>query len=427
MKILWVTNIPLPEVSLLMNETPPPFGGWLVNASKILSNRDEIELSVAFPRLHSKEVRKLKGNKINYYAFPAVNMANEETIKNNDHLKTILRELKPDLVHIFGTEYAHSLSMVNACKEYGIKTVINIQGLVSVYTDHYTASLPIRIQKRFTFRDFIKQDNILQQQKQFKKRGTLEIEAIQNTDNIIGRTTWDKACISQINPNAHYHFCNETLREEFYKYEWSMETCEKYSIFLSQAGYPIKGLHYVLEALPLILKRYPKTKLYIAGPDITSVTTLKEKLTKSSYAKYVTELIDRYNLKNHVFFTGRLDEKQMCERFLKSHVFVSPSIVENESNSLSEAKILGVPSIATFVGGVIDRLKKDEEGFLYQHDAPYMLAYYVCELFKNNDLAIKFSKNARRTALQTHDKEKNTNQLIKIYKRIVYGQEVEMK
>lgn len=32
-----------------MGEKPSPFGGWLMNASKDLLNREGVELSIAFP------------------------------------------------------------------------------------------------------------------------------------------------------------------------------------------------------------------------------------------------------------------------------------------------------------------------------------------------------------------------------------------
>ncbi|MGE7947226.1 glycosyltransferase family 4 protein [Lysinibacillus sp. NPDC093688] len=418
MKILWLTNIAMPEASKLMDQPPIPFGGWLINMSKVLTEQENIELSIAFPKLNSKKIEQLNGKVIKYFAFPIVQKKNKALNYENIYLKSILKEVQPDLVHIFGTEFAHSLAMVNACNDLGIRNVINIQGLTSVIAKHYTANLPLNIQKKFTFRDFIKQKNIIQQKKEFEKRGLIEIEAIQNTNHIIGRTTWDYACTMQINPNVNYHFCNEILREEFYKNKWTFNNCERHTIFMSQAAYPIKGLHYMLEALPLIIMKYPETKLYIAGPDITASNSIKERLKKTSYSKYITMLLKKYQLTNYVFFTGLLDEKKMCERFLKTNVFVSPSSIENESNSLSEAKILGVPCVTSFVGGVIDRIDNKNDGFFYPADAPYMLAYYVCEIFGSEDLANKFSANARKHALQMHDKEKNLNTLLKIYNEI---------
>lgn len=419
MKILWLINIPLPEASSLMNENVSPFGGWLVNASQDLAKKEEVELSIAFPKSNINGYEILKGENITYYAFKIVRDNDKELIKNNMILKDIVNEVNPDFVHIFGTELAHTLSMVNVCKEKNIETVISIQGLVSVIQKHIFANLPLRVVYGATLRNLLRKDNVIGLKKLFSKRGKNEIEAIKNTNHIIGRTTWDKACTSHINPNAKYHFCNETLREEFYKKQWDIEKCDKHSIFLSQGQYPIKGLHYVIEAMPIILNRYPNAKVYVSGKDITKSDTIKDKLLITYYGKYIKDIIKRFDLDEKIIFTGPLDEKQMCSRFLKSHVFVSPSTIENESNSLSEAKILGVPSVGSYVGGVIDRINHGDDGFTYQHDAPYMLAYYVCEIFENKDLALKFSKRARKQAMKIHDMEVNTNKLIEIYKKII--------
>jgi len=125
-----------------------------------------------------------------------------------------------------------------------------------------------------------------------------------------------------------------------------------------------------------------------------------------------------FNLKQCIIFTGILNEKQMCERYLKSHIFVCPSSIENSPNSLGEAMILGVPCVASDVGGVTDLLKHREEGFVYQADAPYMLAHYVCEIFSNDELALQFSKKSREHAKITHNVQTNLNNLINIYRQI---------
>lgn len=419
MKILWLINMPLPEASQLMEEKPSPFGGWLINASKDLSNKEDVELCIAFPSNKAGKFKELKGEKINYYPFIPVKETDKKVIEYNGYLEMLLNNLRPDIVHIYGTEIPHTLSMVNICKKNGIETIISIQGLVSIYAQHIYANLPFRTVYGFTLRNLLRKDSVYLHKKTFELRGKNEIESLQKTNHIIGRTTWDKACSSQINPEAKYHFCNETLREEFYKHDWDINDCEKYSIFLSQGQYPIKGLHYMLEAIPLILKKFPKAKVYISGKDITKSDSFKDKLLMTYYGKYIEKMIKRMDLERNVVFTGPLDEEKMCHRYLRSHVFVCPSSIENSPNSLGEAMVLGVPCVASDVGGVSDMLKHKEEGFVYQTDAPYMLAHYVCEIFGNEDLAMKFSKNARNHALKTHDRDENTRRLIKIYRDII--------
>lgn len=421
MNILWLINIPLPEASQLMGEKPSPFGGWLINASKDLANKEDVELSIAFPSNKANKFKELKGEKINYYPFIPVKENDNKVIEYNESFKMLLNNLKPDIVHIYGTELAHTLSMVNICNKLNIKTVISVQGLVSIIEKHMYSNLPIYAIYGNTFRTIIRKDNVRGLKRLFRNRGKNEIESLQKTNHIIGRTTWDKACSKQINPDAKYHFCNEILREEFYKHQWDINDCEKYSIFLSQGQYPIKGLHYMLEAMPLILKKFPKTKVYISGKDITKSDSFKDKLLMTYFGKYIKKIIEELGLEKNVVFTGPLDEKKMCQRYLKSNVFACPSSIENSPNSLGEAMILGVPSVSANVGGVPDMLNDKEEGFLYQHDASYMLAHYICEIFKNEDLALKFSKNAREHALKTHNKDKNTRSLIKIYNEIVSG------
>lgn len=419
MKILWLINIPLPEASLLMNEEPSPFGGWLINASKDLARQDGIELTIIFPKSGQKSSKKLTGKKIKYYSFKPVGHQDKNVIKDNDIFNEIINEEKPDIVHIYGTEFAHTLSMINVCKKKKIETVVSIQGLVSIYSKHMFANLPFKAVYGATLRNLLRKDNVIGLKNSFVRRGNNEIEAISKVNHIIGRTTWDRACTSQLNPKAEYHFCNETLREEFYNHQWDLEMCEKESIFLSQGQYPIKGLHYVIEAMPLIMEKFPNAKVYISGKDITKTETVKDRLLMTYYGKYIKKLIQNYKLEKNVVFTGPLNEKEMCERYLKSNVFVCPSSIENSPNSLGEAMILGVPCVASDVGGVSDMLKHNEEGFVYQADAPYMLSHYVCEIFENKDIALRFSKKAREQALKTHNREENTSRLLEIYRDIL--------
>jgi len=409
----------LPKIAAHMSRSAPAVGGWLTGLLGDLLDKQGIELAVCFPMHGEKTILQGRVGNLVYYGFP---QGNTNPTKYDDaiekYLKNILDDYLPDIVHIFGTEYPHSLAMTKVFKK-PHKTVISIQGLTSIYAKHYTANLPFYIQRRYTFRDMLKQDNILTQRENFYKRGEYEIEALNNVNHIIGRTTWDKACSLQINPKANYHFCNETLRDEFYKHKWRIDKCEKYSIFISQCSYPIKGFHYMLEAMPIILKTFPDVHVYLTGQNPLKLEGLIKKMKISSYQLYIKELIMKFNLTEKVTFLGELKEEEMCERFLASHVFVSPSSIENSPNSVGEAMILGVPTVTSDVGGVKDMLIHNIDGFIYQADAPYMLAHHVCEIFKDDEIALRFSENSIKHAMQTHSKRNNTNNMLQIYETIL--------
>ena len=118
-----------------------------------------------------------------------------------------------------------------------------------------------------------------------------------------------------------------------------------------------------------------------------------------------------------VFFTGSLDVEQMKREYLNANVFICPSSIENSPNSLGEAQILGTPCVASYVGGVMDMMKGDEQ-HLYRFEEIEMLSTKVCEVFAARERQV----DMKESALRRHDKENNSRRLYDIYKEIVDGQ-----
>lgn len=413
-KILWITNVPLPEASLLMGQTPRPFGGWLVAASAPLAASSDLQLTVASP---GPTGGVWTGEYIIHRQFPAVDAPPSPSQRQG--LSDLLDAVAPDLVHIFGTELAHALPIAELCVRRNTRFVISIQGLVSVYADHYFTGLPLPVQFRFTARDAARLDNIRQQQQKLVRRGSREIATLRASSHVIGRTTWDRACLEQVNTKARYHHCNEIMRPEFYEGTWDAGKAEPHSIFVSQASYPVKGFHLLLEAMPLVLRRFPAARIRVAGPDVVTKGGLSAALRVSSYGKYLRELVRRNALEGRVEFLGNLDAPEMRARFLESNAFVLPSTIENSPNSLGEAMLLGVPVVAAHVGGVPDLVTHRAEGYLYQADAPYMLAHYLCRVFEDPGRAERMGGRAQVRARKTHDPGQNTRQLRGIYDEIL--------
>lgn len=80
--------------------------------------------------------------------------------------------------------------------------------------------------------------------------------------------------------------------------------------------------------------------------------------------------------------------------------------------------VLGVPCVASDVGGVAQLLKGGGEGYVYPSTAPYLLAYDIQQVFKKEEQAEKMGSAARTHALETHDPEKNLRNLLQIYRSL---------
>lgn len=414
MKVLWITNILFPEASAVLtgNKELKSSGGWMLGAAKGLLEHGNIDLYVATVSSQVTTLTKLQGKDITYFVIPLGKGNLRENKEYNTYWQKIHSEVKPDVVHIHGTEYSHGYAYMQACNCDNV--VVSIQGLKSAYCYYYHYGITrSEIYKTITLRDLFR-GSILRDKLSFKRSAKYEIEMLKLTKHIIGRTSWDKERTWAINPNAKYHFCNETLREEFYDGSvWDYKKCNKHTIFLSQAGYPIKGLHQVLRAMPLILRHYPDTVIRVAGIDITRNDHIRDYLHYTGYGKFIKKLINKLELRGKVIFTGNLNAAEMKSEYLSANVFICPSSIENSPNSLGEAQILGVPCVASYVGGIPDMMIGCEQN-LYRFEEVEMLAYKVCKVFEREEKQI----NLCSAAITRHDQKANSEQLLTIYNEI---------
>lgn len=413
MRVLWLCNIVLPDFSQEFGIKRNNFGGWMSAMLYELEKREGIDINLCFPIYDEDRLRDGNCNGHDYYTFLDNRNAEIYDIELVETFERILRKTEPDIIHIWGTEYPHTMAMLLACKNIGFlnKAVVDLQGLVSVYAKHYLNGIP-EAYRTLKHGRFISMEEGMES---FEKRGKYEIESIKMVRHVMGRTDWDRACVEAINPDIQYHMCDRILRSSFYEYagKWNYNECEKHSIFVSQASYPVKGFHYILQALPIVIKKYPDVHVYVAGSDLFHVED------KSPYAVYLDKLMEQSDLGAYISFLGTLDERQMIRKYLRANVFVSASLIENSPNSLSEAMILGVPCVASYVGGVYNKISFDVEGFLYPHDEPALLAHYICKVFEDKGgLCAKFSGNSVNRMMEVANQKRNADTVMRIYKEI---------
>ena len=384
---------------------------WIDAMSKRLSVRSDIKLAIACP-LKCESTNILEVDNITYYTFP------HKDCEKHDYWKDIIDSFHPDVIHAYGTEGKHNYLLLKNYQH--IPIIVSLQGIISEYEHHYYAGIDFSTMLRYTtLKDLLLTTGFFSGRKSFIKRSKYEKEILKMAKCVEGRSTWDRVSARNINPDLEYYFCPRLIRQPFYEAKWCVESMQRHSILVHQAHYPIKGLHFVFEALSKLKSRYPDLKLYVAGKDILHPEKLSRRLLPTGYAQYLKHLIKKYQLEDIICYTGFLSAEQLAKKLTEVNAVVIPSSIENAPNSLAEGQIVGTPTIATYVGGNMDMLEHNKDGFLYCYNEPNMLAEYLAQIFNSDDLAMRFSEHARNTARTRHNPEILEKTILAIYNSIV--------
>ncbi len=417
MRILWITNILLPEASQLLTGEGvlKGSGGWLTESASYLNRVPNTCLFVCSITPMVRKLTVLLGKDITYYLIPKRKKGNSYDRGLEDSFISITNQIQPDIVHIHGTEFPYGLAYVKACGSKNV--VVSLQGMPSEIIKYYDGGIKTWEKfRRISIRDIYMGNSFFASARKMKLCANYEIDLLKNVCHVIGRTNWDRVHSLMINSNLKYHSCNESLRETFYGLDtWQYDKCTPHSIFVSQMHAPLKGFHILLQALPFVIKQYPDVSVRVAGWDIIRGNSFFERIKMSGYAKILKSIIKKERLESRIIRVGQLDAEGMKQELLHSNVYICPSSIENSPNSLGEAQMLGVPSIASFVGGVPDFIQNRKCGYLYRYDDFGMLADLICNVFSQSDFD---NTEMKRIANSRHDRTANTEQLINIYKSV---------
>ena len=108
-----------------------------------------------------------------------------------------------------------------------------------------------------------------------------------------------------------------------------------------------KGVEVLLDALPIILKKYPKAQVLFAG-------TYQNVMGEQAYSDRLMPRIREYEIGGHWAFLGNLDPVEMAAYYPNLDVLTVPSLNSTEAFGLVqiEAMMNGVPSVPSALPGV---------------------------------------------------------------------------
>ena len=392
MKILWLCQYPIklliPELQIIRNKDSHS-SSWIVNLSKALGNEDYIELHILTSSAHIPFTQTIKKLGITFHVvkyslpffrrgFPEIFPYDSLTWYHgfiNKGLK-IIKEIKPDLIHAHGIEKGFSLLALKS----GIKNVTSIQGsllLCFKYTPSFKSFAQIPIEKY----------------------------CLKNNHNFGCRTNWDKDLVISINSNAKVYYMPENIGTIYFTKTWQPDN--KHTLVFVGSVIKRKGVEILIAAIKKVRLKIPNIKVKLIGG------------YSKKYQKYLINIIDKLQLSKNIEFLGRRDSEEIAEILSKSTAFVLPTLIDNSPNSLAEAMAVGMPCVASNVGGIPSIIDDGKNGVLFTSENSDILAYKIINTLSNKELMNKISKEAKKTAYEKNYNDNVVKQTIKVYKEII--------
>ena len=170
-----------------------------------------------------------------------------------------------------------------------------------------------------------------------------------------------------------------------------------------------KGLKYLLQAMPEILKKYPDTHLNIAG-------TGPEQSNLKAQAKQL-------NIVKNISFLGRLSHQELVKEYREATLAVFPFIqakngdIEGLGLVMIEAMGCGCPVFASDIPAVRDVIVDGETGVLMNPGKAYLISKKILEIIENPKKALTISKQGREEVIKEFSWEISFAKYTKIIKK----------
>ena len=392
MRVLWFSPTPSLYSSYSNSHNG---GGWISSLEQIVRSVNDISLGVAF-KLDGQKPKNIIDD-VTYYCIDSKSNGVQKYIE-------IIDDFKPDIIQIFGSENEFG----DICSHTDIPVVIHMQGCLLPY---HNALFPVGMNK-FDFligRGLTLRRRFMgwRSEPSFRRRAEHEINTIRSCKFFMGRTDWDKALVSLFNPDAKYFHCEEALRDSFLNMDkhWVPSSQDKIKIISVISNPWYKGVDLILKTAKL-LKQF--TKLDFEW-NVFGVSDIR-------FYEYKYGIVAK-NV--NVNIRGSVGKEVLVNELCNSSVYVHPSYIDNSPNSVCEAQLIGIPVLATNVGGIPTLVKDGETGFLFPANDPYMLANLIKMVVNDRALSVKLCASEISVAKARHNPDSIKTTLLNVYNYIL--------
>jgi glycosyltransferase involved in cell wall biosynthesis len=416
MRILWFTHFPCDALNRHFGRPANSSGYWIQSLIEPLAGSGEVELCIAtatpgMPACHFSDAGVEYVNIPQHKILDAYGLFQEYRLSRYlRQCATIIDRWKPDAIHVHGTERLFGLVRARVVS---IPTVVSLQGIISEVRRFAWGTMTLRdLFSNTTIWDLTHNATLIADSLRYRRQAAIEQEILQAADAVIGRTEWDRAHAREFNPTAPYFHVDEMMRPPFRDGEpWSLGSVCRGTVAITASPAPLKGLPVLLKAMATLRSWGHDVRLKIAGLSGDN---------RRGTSKYLFKLIKRLKLEDSVDLLGWCDAATLAGHMRQAHCYVSASLIENSSNAISEAQLLGMPVVAAHTGGTPTLVHDENTGLLFSRGDAVMLARQIERILEDDNLATDLAQAARAEARRRHDPGRIIADLLTCYRALVH-------
>lgn len=418
MKILWIINNLTGEASELFYGKRRG-GLWIDNYLEALRNKEDLFITVVTSK-DIDSVQKIQSGNVKYCLIPggdAVSKYNPNNRKNQSIMKEIIDTEKPEIIHIWGTESA--LGVVAQTVAPDIKSIVLVQGVVRSLERYCLSGISLKkLLASITIRGLLKRDSLIFKKVNYCRSVNFENRILRNSYGFIYENDWCYSMCSSIAPNSNGYRLLLPVASIFEKTKWNPDV-DKKRIMCPFMYDSFKGFHILIKAFSLVKKAVPDAVLVLPGDYRRKAESFFQHLKIDDYSKLISKLIEENNLQNSIEYPGYLSAKAMAKEMSQCNIFVMCSTIENHASTLKEAMTLGMPCIASNVGGVFEYAKHDINSLLYRCEDYELLAFYMVKLLNDRKKCEQLANRARMDMLEYSKACLGGDDLYRLYNEIL--------
>lgn len=150
-----------------------------------------------------------------------------------------------------------------------------------------------------------------------------------------------------------------------------------------------KGIKYLIQAMPLIIKEYPEAKLLVVG--------------EGNLKNEMIALTKELNVEENIIFTGAIQHNDLPPYFATADLFILPSFSEGFGLVIIEALSCKTLTVTSNLSEIHDIISENKTGFYFERIDAKSISEKIISILKNKEKHEPIKETGRQHVIANFD------------------------